>query len=117
MNPLRCSFDGIVIRTEEGFTNHLAKYHRHQVPAVALNDLAYARQFFKTPEEYKAIKKKAALLKPLNTDKLYNDTLKFYMDKKNYPKEKANEIAQAVVQREIAKRQEASKPSGGGLIC
>lgn len=117
---LRCKFDGTAVSTDEGVLGHLKSYHRTQVPALALTDVAYAKSFYQTKEEYKKSqdeKKKAnQVLKPLNIDKLYNDTVHFYMDKKGYNQEDANRFAQSVVNREIAKRFPKA-PSGGGLLA
>ena len=44
------------------------------------------------------------LEKQFNPDMLYNRIVHFYMDKKGYTKEKANEIAQSVVQKEAQRR-------------
>lgn len=44
------------------------------------------------------------LEKQFNPDKLYNRVVHFYMDKKGYTKDKANEIAQLVVQKEAQRR-------------
>jgi hypothetical protein len=44
------------------------------------------------------------LEKQFNPEQLYNSVVHFYMDKKGYSKEKANQIAQAVVQKEALKR-------------
>ncbi len=42
--------------------------------------------------------------KKFDKEKLYNDVVHFYMDKKGYPPDKANRIAQRVVIRETNKR-------------
>ena len=42
--------------------------------------------------------------KSFNPDKLYNRVVHYYIDKKRYTKEKANEIAQRVVKRELSRR-------------
>lgn len=42
--------------------------------------------------------------KSFNSEKLYNRVVHYYIDKKGYPKEKANSIAQAVVKREQQRR-------------
>lgn len=44
------------------------------------------------------------LEKQFNPNKLYNSVVHFYIDKKSYTKEKANNIAQLVVQKETQKR-------------
>ncbi|QDI89451.1 hypothetical protein Nisw_07900 [Candidatus Nitrosopumilus sp. SW] len=44
------------------------------------------------------------LEKQFNPDVLYNRIVHFYIDKKGYTKEKANEIAQLVVQKEAQRR-------------
>ncbi len=44
------------------------------------------------------------LEKQFNPDLLYNRIVHFYIDKKGYSKEKANEIAQSVVQKEAQRR-------------
>ena len=44
------------------------------------------------------------LEKQFNPDLLYNKVVHFYIDKKGYPKDKANEIAQSVVKREALRR-------------
>jgi len=44
------------------------------------------------------------LEKQFNPDILYNRVVHFYIDKKGYTKEKANEIAQSVVQKEAQRR-------------
>lgn len=44
------------------------------------------------------------LEKQFNRDLLYNKIVHFYMDRRRYDKEKANRIAQAVVNREAEKR-------------
>ena len=44
------------------------------------------------------------LEKQLDASLLYNKVVHFYIDKKGYSKEKANEIAQLVVQREAQRR-------------
>ena len=44
------------------------------------------------------------LEKQFNPDVLYNRIVHFYIDKKGYNKEKANKIAQLVVQRESQRR-------------
>jgi hypothetical protein len=44
------------------------------------------------------------LEKQFNPDLLYNRIVHFYMDKKGYSKNKANEIAQSVVQKEAQRR-------------
>ena len=44
------------------------------------------------------------LEKQFNPNFVYNGIVHFYMDKKGYSKEKANEIAQAIVKREIQRR-------------
>ena len=44
------------------------------------------------------------LEKQFDADVLYNRIVHFYMDKKGYTKEKANEIAQSVVQKEAQRR-------------
>lgn len=43
-------------------------------------------------------------LKDFDRDKTYNSIVKFYMDKKGYTKEAANDMAQQVVNREIDRR-------------
>ena len=44
------------------------------------------------------------LEKQFDADVLYNRIVHFYIDKKGYTKEKANEIAQLVVQKEAQRR-------------
>ncbi len=44
------------------------------------------------------------LEKQFNSDKLYNSIVHFYIDKKGFSKDKANSIAQAVVQKEAQRR-------------
>ena len=44
------------------------------------------------------------LEKQFNPDLLYNRIVHFYIDKKGYSKQKANEIAQSVVQKEAQRR-------------
>jgi hypothetical protein len=44
------------------------------------------------------------LEKQFNPDLLYNSIVHFYMDKKGYSKDKANAIAQSVVQKEAQRR-------------
>ncbi len=44
------------------------------------------------------------LEKQFNPDVLYNKIIHFYIDKKGYSKEKANEIAQYVVRKEAKRR-------------
>ena len=44
------------------------------------------------------------LEKQFNPNLVYNGIVHFYMDKKGYSKKKANEIAQAIVKREIQRR-------------
>ena len=44
------------------------------------------------------------LEKQFDADVLYNRIVHFYMDKKGYTKEKANDIAQSVVQKEAQRR-------------
>ena len=44
------------------------------------------------------------LEKQFKPERLYNKVVHFYMDKKGYSKDKANEIAQAVVKRESQRR-------------
>jgi len=44
------------------------------------------------------------LEKQFNPEMLYNRVVHFYIDKKGYTKEKANEIAQLVVQKEAQRR-------------
>ena len=44
------------------------------------------------------------LEKQFNPDLLYNRIVHFYMDKKGYSKDQANEIAQKVVQKESQRR-------------
>lgn len=47
---------------------------------------------------------KTMLEKQFNPDMLYNRIVHFYIDKKGYSKEKANEIAQSVVKKEAQRR-------------
>ena len=42
--------------------------------------------------------------KEFNADKLYSRIIHYYVDKRGYPKEKANRIAQSVIQREVTRR-------------
>jgi len=44
------------------------------------------------------------LEKQFNVEQLYNRVVHFYVDKKGYSKDKANEIAQAVVKKEAQRR-------------
>ena len=44
------------------------------------------------------------LEKQFNPEILYNRIVHFYIDKKGYTKQKANEIAQSVVQKETLRR-------------
>ena len=44
------------------------------------------------------------LEKQFNPEMLYNRVVHFYIDKKGYSKDKANEIAQTVVQKEAQRR-------------
>lgn len=44
------------------------------------------------------------LEKPFRPDMLYNRIVHYYIDKRGYSKEKANEIARTVVQREAGRR-------------
>ena len=44
------------------------------------------------------------LEKPFKPDLLYNSVVHFYIDKKGFSKDKANEIAQAVVKKETERR-------------
>ena len=44
------------------------------------------------------------LEKQFNPDLLYNRVVHFYIDKKGYSKDQANEIAQRVVQKEAQRR-------------
>ena len=44
------------------------------------------------------------LEKQFNPEMLYNRVVHFYIDKKGYTKDKANEIAQSVVQKEAQRR-------------
>ncbi len=47
---------------------------------------------------------KSMLEKQFNPERLYNRVVHFYIDKKGYSKDKANEIAQTVVQKEAQRR-------------
>ena len=49
-------------------------------------------------------RRKWLLEKQFNPNFVYNGIVHFYMDKKGYSKEKSNEIAQAIVKREIQRR-------------
>ena len=49
-------------------------------------------------------RRKWLLEKQFNPNFVYNGIVHFYMDKKGYSKKKANEIAQAIVKREIQRR-------------
>lgn len=42
--------------------------------------------------------------KSFDANMLYNKIVHYYVDKKGYSKEKANEIAQSVIKREIERR-------------
>jgi len=42
--------------------------------------------------------------KEFDSELLYNKIIHYYIDKKGYSKEKANQIAQSVIQREIERR-------------
>ena len=42
--------------------------------------------------------------KAFDSDMLYNKIVHYYVDKKNYSKEKANTIAQNIIKREIDRR-------------
>jgi len=44
------------------------------------------------------------LEKQFNPDLLYNKVVHYYMDKKGFTKEQANQIAQSVVEREAQRR-------------
>ena len=44
------------------------------------------------------------LEKAFDSDLLYNKIVHYYLDKKKYSKEKANQIAQNVIKREINRR-------------
>ena len=44
------------------------------------------------------------LEKQFNPELLYNKVVHFYMDKKGFSKDKANQIAQSVVEREAQRR-------------
>ncbi len=44
------------------------------------------------------------LEKQFNPNLVYNGVVHFYMDKKGYSKERANQVAQAIVKREIQRR-------------
>ncbi|MFB5624101.1 MAG: hypothetical protein ACE5RP_04185 [Nitrosopumilus sp.] len=44
------------------------------------------------------------LEKQFNPERLYNRVVHFYIDKKGYSKDKANDIAQLVVQKEAQRR-------------
>ena len=48
--------------------------------------------------------RKKMLEKQFDASLLYNKIVHFYIDKKGYSKEKANEIAQSVVQKEAQRR-------------
>lgn len=50
--------------------------------------------------EYKACKELQNKDKLFDYDKVYQSTVKFYIDKKKYSKEKANEIAKIVVEKQ-----------------
>ncbi len=49
-------------------------------------------------------------LKPLDVDKTYAQIVKYYVDKKGYTVEKANGLAQRVVEREQARRVNQTVP-------
>lgn len=119
-NSLRCKFDGSAISSDKSILQHLNVYHKYNVPASALLDINLAKQFFQTKEEYhrtqKQIKELNKALKPLDADKLFSDTVHFYVDKKKYTLEQANEIAAKIVEREKAKRIGNRQPSTGGLL-
>lgn len=53
--------------------------------------------------------------KEFNQDKLYSSVVHFYVDKKGYSLEKANQIAQKVVKRETAKRT-CKNPNCGHML-
>ncbi len=42
--------------------------------------------------------------KPFDKDALYQKMVKHYMEKKGYTKERANEVAQKIVEQQIARR-------------
>ena len=42
--------------------------------------------------------------KQFNPDLLYNKVVHYYIDKKKYSREKANQIAQAVIKREVERK-------------
>lgn len=113
--PLYCKVHECItqVKTEQGMLNHLQKYHNTSVPAIALSDLHYARQYFQTRNELKNTTKQNRILrkalKPLNEDKLYHDTVHYYMDKKGYTLDQANHIAQKVVQRERDRRNQVTQ--------
>lgn len=43
--------------------------------------------------------------KPLDKDELFAKMVKHYVEKKNYTVERANEVAQKIVEQQIARRQ------------
>lgn len=48
--------------------------------------------------------KTSGKLKEFDKDDVFKKVLKYYIDKKNYTPEQANEVAKAVVQREMERR-------------
>lgn len=55
------------------------------------------------------------LEKTFDSDLLYNKIVHYYLDKKKYSKEQANEIAQNVIKREINRRK-CKNPQCGHLL-
>jgi len=53
--------------------------------------------------------------KEFNADKIYSRIIHYYVDRRGYKKEKANQIAQSVIRREATRRM-CKNPSCGHLF-
>lgn len=80
--------------------HNFAKLHEAENCPVCFHDIFDSMTWEQIVNLYKECKNKRAAAKPFDYDKVYMSTVKFYIEKKKYGLEQANEIAEKVVKKQ-----------------
>lgn len=106
-NSRHCEFDGLLV-SQAGWVKHINKYHSEK-PGKTLTSWTEAAKYFMTKEEWQRKRKLEKLNKPVDYENLYRELVHYYIDKRGFTMQQANDKAQEIILEQKAERAAALK--------